>query len=319
MTVAPVAIVGAGPTGLAVGIELKRRGIPHVVFDKGALVDSIRRFPVNMVFFTTPELLEIGDLPLVTAQEKPVRLEALKYYRKVTEYYGLAVRFYEKVDAVRRTNGAFTVATPRGTYDAQKVVVATGYYDHPNLLGVPGEELKKVSHYYTEAHPYFGHDVAVVGGANSAAEAALDLFRSGARVSLIHRGTEVSRSIKYWVRPDIENRLERGEIRAFFETKVVEIREKTLVLEKAGATFELKNDFVLALTGYHTDTAFLGAMGVAFDANGRPEHDPETLETNVPGLYLAGSVTGGRDNRNIFIENGRFHGKRIAEHVAARL
>jgi thioredoxin reductase (NADPH) len=223
-----VAVIGAGPAGLATAIECTRQDLSYAVLDKGILVDSIRRFPVNMVFFTTPELLEIGDIPLVTPHEKPTRIEALKYYRRVAEHYQLSLHFYETVDGVQREKETFVLHTtprtgPPRTYRAENVVVATGYYDNPNLLGVPGEELPKVSHYYREAHPYFGMDVAVIGGANSAAETALELFRSGVRVTLIHREKALSTHIKYWVRPDILNRVERKEIRALFETGVEEI------------------------------------------------------------------------------------------------
>ncbi|MFQ5789987.1 MAG: YpdA family putative bacillithiol disulfide reductase [Acidobacteriota bacterium] len=327
MSALDVAIVGGGPSGLAAAIECTRRGLSHTVVEKGTVVDAIGRFPVNMVFFTTPELLEIGDLPLVTANEKPVRLEALKYYRKVAQHYGLPLRLYEKVEEVRLDNGHFRLRTtprvgPSRTYAARNVLIATGYYDTPNLLGVPGEDLPKVSHYYREAHPYFSLEVAVIGGANSAAEAALELYRSGAKVTLIHRRAELSRHIKYWVRPDIENRIQRGEIRAFLETEVEEILADRLRLKKkaSGKRLEIPNDFVLALTGYHADFPFLESMGMRIDREtGKPEHDPETYETNVPGLYVAGGLVAGFQTNHIFIENGRLHGAKIVAHIASRL
>ncbi len=325
MTNLDVAIVGGGPAGLAAAIECKRRGLSHVVIEKGAVVDSISRFPVNMVFFTTPELLEIGDLPLVTPHEKPTRVEALKYYRRAVEHFRLPLKLYEKVDRVLRQNGTFCIETnPRlgesRTYQAKNVVVATGYYDHPNLLGIPGEDLTKVSHYYTEPHAYFSLEVAVIGGANSAAETALELFRSGVRVTLIHREAELSSHIKYWVRPDIQNRIQRGEIRAFFETEAEEILPDRIVLKRANRQrMEIPNDFVFALTGYRPDYPFLESMGIRIDSKtGQPEHDPETMETNVAGLFVAGGIAAGKQANKIFIENGRLHGAQIVRHIMSR-
>ena len=320
-----VAIVGAGPAGLSTAIECTRRGLSHVVLDKGTLVDSIRRFPVHMVFFTTPELLEIGDMPLVTPHEKPTRVEALKYYRRVAEHFDLELHPYEKVDHVRRENGSFQLTTtPRlggsRTYEASNVVVATGYYDNPNMMNVPGEDLPKVSHYYHESHPYFGLEVAVIGGANSAAETALELFRSGVKVTLIHREKELSSHIKYWVRPDIVNRVERKEIRALFDTDVEEIfPDKLRLKKKSGEHFEIPNDFVLALTGYHPDYPFLESMGIHIEPeNGEPVHDAETMETDIPGIYVAGGIAAGRQANKIFIENGRLHGIQIVKHISAK-
>jgi thioredoxin reductase (NADPH) len=323
-----VAIIGGGPSGLAAAIECTKKGLSHVVVEKGSLVDAIRRFPMNMVFFTTPDLLEIGELPLVCAREKPTRLEALKYYRRVSEFYRLKVKLYEKVDAVRAVKGHFELKSSyqRGqvvspeALTARRLVVANGYYDNPNYLGIPGENLPKVSHYYTEAHPYYGLDVAVIGGGNSAAETVLDLYRSGVKVRLIHRGSDVSTHIKYWVRPDIKNRIDRKEVEAHLETRVVEILPDKLVLEKKGGEkLEIPNDAVLALTGYHPDYAFLESMGIHIDAeSGKPQTDPETCETNVSGIYLAGGIVAGRETNKIFIENGRFHGQKIIKHVAGK-
>jgi thioredoxin reductase (NADPH) len=321
-----VAIIGGGPAGLATAIECGRKRLSHVVLEKGALVESIRRFPVNMVFFTTPDLLEIGELPLTCLGEKPTRLESLKYYRRVASHYRIPLRLYERVRAVSRVNGGFELET---SYElgrdgapaplrARTLVLACGYYDNPNLLGVPGEDLPKVSHYFTESHPYFGLETAVIGGANSAAECALDLFRSGVSVTLIHRGPALSTHIKYWVRPDILNRIERGEVKALLETEVVAIRRERLELRrKTGERFAIANDAVLALTGYRPDYAFLSSMGIAIDAaSGKPSVDPDTCETNVPGIYLAGGIVAGRETNKIFIENGRFHGKKIVERLA---
>jgi thioredoxin reductase (NADPH) len=315
-----VAIVGAGPTGLACGIELTRRGIANILFDKGCVVNSLYHYPTNMVFFTTPELLEIGDIPMTALNEKPVRAEALKYYRRVADHYDLDIRQYEAVDRVTGSDGAFAVHTPKGCYEAQKVILATGYYDRPNYLNVPGETLPKVIHYYKEAHPYFDHDVLVAGGKNSAAIAALELWWTGARVTLVHRRPALSDSIKYWIRPNIDNRIKNGEITAYFESRVAEIREKEAVIETPGGSVIIANDFVFAMTGYRPDTDFLGAHGITFDAETqRPHTNPETLESERPGVYLAGVLVAGMHTNEIFIENGRFHGRQIAEAIAKAL
>ena len=322
-----VAIIGGGPSGLATAIECTKNDLSYVVIEKGSLVDAIRRFPINMVFFTTPNLLEIGELPLVCSREKPTRLEALKYYRRAAEYYRLRTKLYARVDAVRRINGHFQVensftrgqvGTPE-LLTARKLVVATGYYDNPNYLGIPGEDLPKASHYYVEAHPYYGLDVAVIGGGNSAAETALDLFRSGVKVRLIHRNKEMSTHIKYWVRPDINNRISRGEIEAHLETEVEAILPDKLELKnKKGERYTIPNDAVLALTGYRPDYTFLESMGITIDnESGKPHTDPETCETNVSGIYLAGGIVAGRQTNKIFIENGRFHGQKIVKHLSS--
>jgi thioredoxin reductase (NADPH) len=311
--------IGAGPTGLATAIEAKRAGMQPLVIDKACLCNSIYHYPVNMVFFTTPELLEIGDLPLVCAGEKPTRLEALKYYRKATEHYALEPRLYENVLDVDGNDGNFTVATKtdNGTiekYHGKKIAVATGYYDLPNLLGVPGENLPHVSHYYTEPHAFWNQDVVVIGGKNSAAEAALDLYRSGARVTLVHRGKELGAKIKYWVRPDIENRIKAGQIQALLETRVDAITKEEVVVEQHARTKRIPAKQVFALTGYHPDYSFMESLGVKLDPETkRPAMDANTHESNVPGIHLAGVVIGGRHTGEIFIENGRFHGKQIIE------
>jgi len=311
--------IGAGPTGLATAIEAKRAGMRPLVIDKACLCNSLYRYPVNMVFFTTPELLEIGDLPLVCAAEKPTRGEALKYYRRAAEHYSLELRLYERVMRVWGKNEDFTVAstTEKGIeakYHARKIAVATGYYDLPNLLGVPGENLPHVSHYYTEPHAFWNQDVVVIGGKNSAAEAALDLYRNGARVTLVHRNKDLGASVKYWVRPDIENRIKAGQVKALFETRVKEITTEEVVVENRAGEMRLPARQVFALTGYHPDYAFIESLGVQLDPESRkPKLHPKTLESNVPGIHLAGVVTGGRHTGEIFIENGRLHGKQIIE------
>jgi len=314
-----VICVGAGPTGLACAMEAKRAGMRPLVIDKGCLCNSIYNYPVNMVFFTTPELLEIGDLPMVCGGEKPTRTEALKYYRKGAEHYGLELRLYEKVLRVDGQDGAFTVVTERENgaierYQGKKIVVATGYYDLPNEMSVPGEDLPHVSHYYTEPHPYWNQDVAVIGGKNSSVEAALDLYRNGARVTLLVRGADLGASIKYWVRPDIENRIKAEQIKAYFNVKVKEIVGEGVVIEHGGHVRLVRAKQVFALTGYHPDYTFIESLGVKLDADTRkPQLNATTLESNVKGIYLAGVVVGGRFTGEIFIENGRFHGKQIIE------
>jgi thioredoxin reductase (NADPH) len=314
--------IGAGPTGLATTIEAKRAGMRPLVIDKACLCNSIFHYPVNMVFFTTPELLEIGDLPLVCAAEKPTRGEALKYYRKAAEHYALELRLYERVLRVDGQDENFTVitATEKGTehkYQSKKIAVATGYYDLPNLLGVPGEELPHVSHYYTEPHEFWNQEVAVIGGKNSAAEAALDLYRNGAQVTLVHRKKELGATIKYWVRPDIENRIKAGQVKALFETRVKRITRDEVVVENGNGEKRLPARRVFALTGYHPDFTFIESLGVRLDPESRkPALDPNTLESNVAGIHLAGVVIGGRYTGEIFIENGRFHGKQIIQALA---
>ena len=311
-------VVGAGPTGLACGIELKQRGVGAVLIEKGCVVNSLYNYPTHMVFFTTPELLEIGGLPMTSLNEKPGRTEALKYYRRVAEYYGLNIHQYERVLSIDGEDGNFHISTTKTEYRARKIVIATGYYDVPNMLNVPGEDLDKVIHYYKEPHPYYNHDVLVVGAKNSAAIAALELYWTGARVTLVHRGPWISDRVKYWIKPNIENRVKNGEIQAFFNTRLIEIQPKSVLLETPEGPRTLKNDFVFAMTGYRPDTQFLDAHGIHFDPeSGRPYTDPETLESDRKGMYLAGVLVAGMHTNEIFIENGRFHGKKIAEAIAA--
>jgi thioredoxin reductase (NADPH) len=288
-----------------------------LVIDKGCLCNSLYHYPVNMVFFTTPELLEIGDLPLTSPSEKPTRAEALKYYRKCAEHYALELRLGHRVESVEGNEGRFRVHArdEQGTvaqFEARKIVVATGYYDLPNRLGVPGEDLPHVSHYYTEPHPFWQRDVVVIGGKNSAAEAALDLYRSGARVTLVHRRAELGSTIKYWVRPDIENRIKAGQVRALFETEVRRFEPGHVWVSSHAGERALPAVQVFALTGYHPDFGFLRSLGISLDpATNKPTMDPQTHESNVPGIFLAGVVIGGNHTSEIFIENGRFHGKQI--------
>ena len=330
MAVRDILIVGAGPSGLATAIAAKQHGLDYVVVEKGALVNSIFRFPAHMIFFTPPDLLEIGGLPLVTPFDKPTRLEALRYYRRVVETYGLQIALQEQVMAIERDGDVFAITTAdvdaagaalqtRRVREARAVVLAIGYYDHPNCLGVPGETLPHVSHYYSEAHPYYRRRVVIVGGRNSAAETALELFRAGAHVTLVHRGAELGESIKYWVRPDIENRIKEGSIAARFDTHVVEITSRSVVVERAGGREELPADAVLLLTGYRPDVALMQRAGIRCDEQTlAPALDAETFETNVPNLFIAGGAIAGRNTGSIFIENGRFHGERIVKTLAER-
>jgi len=315
-----VVIIGAGPTGLAAAIEAKKSGLRYAVFDKGGITDSILRFPTQMIFFTTPELLEIGNIPLVSEREKPSRNEALKYYRKVVGTYQLNVHQYEEVLRVKQTQPhLFRVETANAFYDTRNIVIATGYYDNPNVMGIPGENLPHVSHYYTEAHPFYDRDVVVIGGKNSAAEAALDLFRGGARVSLVHRGPVMGETVKYWVRPDVENRFKKGEIASYFNATVTEITKTHVRVSSNGEAREIPAQQVFALTGYRCSTRFFDQLGVRYNLDTlRAEHNPETFETNVQGIYLAGSVIGGRQPGEIFIENGRLHGEVLVRSIVGR-
>ncbi len=320
-----VFIVGAGPTGLACAIEVQKIGYKALIIDKGCVVNSIYNYPANMTFFTTPELLEIGEIPFNTAHQKPTRQEALEYYRKVAEHYELHIRQYQWVKTVTGEDDDFRItATDRSggihDYRARKVILATGYYDLPNLMAIPGENLPKVFHYYREPHPFYDSEVLVIGGKNSAAEAALDLWRHGARVTLAHRHAGLHDHIKYWVRPDIENRIKNDEIPAYFNTTVREIGSDHVLLDTPDGPLRLKNDFVFAMTGYHPDFDFLRSVGIELATEQcRPVCDPETLESNVPGVYVAGVIVAGSRTNEIFIENGRFHGQLIAEGLKEKL
>jgi thioredoxin reductase (NADPH) len=321
-----VLVIGAGPTGLACGIDAQRAGFSVVLVDKGCLCNSLFHYPSHMTFFTTPELLEIGDMPFASPNAKPTRTEALEYYRKVSEHYRMDVRQYLTVERVTGEDGDFTVHcvdrfTRNVALRARKLVVSTGYYDLPNYIGIPGEELSKVKHYYDDPHPYSGLHVVVIGGKNSAAIAALELWRHGAKVTLVHRGPEMHRHVKYWILPDINNRIKNGEVTAYFESSVTSIGEDEVVLCTPSGERTLPNDFVFALTGYHPDFGFIERLGVHLDeSNDRvPVCDPLTHESNVPGIYLAGVIVAGERTNEIFIENGRFHGKLIADSLRVKM
>jgi thioredoxin reductase (NADPH) len=328
MTVRDLIIVGGGPAGLATAIAAAKRQLDYQVLEKGVLVNSVFRFPVHMVFFTTPDLLEIGGLPFVTPYDKPTRLEALRYYRRVVDTYGLDVTLGEEVTAINREptdGGLFSVETRsargvRRVLHTRAVVLAIGYYDHPNIVGIPGENLPHVAHYYREPHPHYRQRVVVVGGKNSAAETALELHRAGAHVTLVHRRPALADSIKYWVKPDIENRIAEGSIAARFESAIIEIRPTDVVIERHGVRESLPADAVYLMTGYHADSDLLRQAGVAIDRESEaPVYDAKTCETNVPNLFIAGGAVSGKDTAPIFIENGRFHGEAIVEVLADRL
>ena len=319
-------VIGAGPTGMACAIEAQRAGFSAILVDKGCLCNSLFHYPAHMTFFTTPELLEIGDMPFSSPNQKPTRSEALEYYRKVAEHYALDIRQYQTVDRVTGSDGDFRVHAidqfgRNVEHRARKLALATGYYDLPNYLDIPGEDLPKVKHYYHEPHPYFGLDVVVIGGKNSAAIAALDLWRHGARVTLVHRGAQMHKHVKYWILPDINNRIKNGEITAYFSSTVASITEDDVTLQTPQGSVTLPNQFVFALTGYHPDFAFIERLGVKLDATNarRPICDPATLESNVPGIYLGGVIVAGERTNEIFIENGRFHGKLIAADLKKKL
>ena len=323
MAVRDVIIVGGGPSGLAAAIHAKQQGLDYQVLEQGVLVNSIFRFPPQMVFFTTPELLEIGGVPLTSPYEKPTRAEALNYYRKVVDKYDLAISCDEKVLSITREGDVFAVETrtSRGvkrSREATHVVVAIGYYDHPVMLGIPGEDLPHVHHYYGEAHAHYRQRVVIVGGGNSAAEAALEMYRAGVQVTLVHRHAELKSTIKYWVLPDIMNRIREQSVAARFSTCLTGITPTSVKVKGPNGTEEIPADAVFLLTGYRADAQLMVDAGVELTEREAPRYDPETFETNVPGLFVAGGALAGVDTGTIFIENGRFHGEKILEVIARR-
>ncbi len=314
-----VIVVGGGPSGLSCAIEAKKAQLSAVVLEKGSIVDAIRRFPSNLIWFSTPELLEIGDVPFVISSVRPTRVDTLRYYQKVVQYHGLEFRYFDPVESVTKGKEEFTVTTSSGkVYRGRNVVLATGYFDNPNRLDVPGESLPHVMHYYDEPFKYFDCDVAIIGGRNSAVEAALDLYRHGARVTLIHRRENLSPGVKYWILPDIENRIKAGQVKAVFGTTVREIRQRSVVVNAPDGEKELSSDFVFVLIGFHPDTAHLRRFGVEVQSDTlAPCFDERTFETNVKGLYVAGSLVAGKNNNKVFVENGRLHGAVIVESIVS--
>ncbi|NBB76273.1 MAG: YpdA family putative bacillithiol disulfide reductase [Bacteroidetes bacterium] len=316
-----VIIIGAGPIGLATAIELKNRGVESLILERGCLVNSIFHYPSNMTFFSTSDRLEIGNVPFISHGPKPTRREALEYYRRTAEHHELNIRLYEEVTGVNGQDGEFTVNTSKGSYTANKIVLATGFYGQENRLDVPGEELPKVTHYYSEPHKYAWQNVLVVGGGNSAADAALETWRSNANVSMVVKYSELKPSIKYWVKPDIENRIKEGSITGYFDSEVKEIRHSEVDIQTPEGLVTIANDFVIAMTGYHPHFGLMEKLGIELtkDEVKMPVYDNETLETNRKGLYVAGVVCGGMDTSSLFIENTRVHADHIATHVEESL
>lgn len=314
-----VIIIGAGPIGLACGIEAQKAGLDYLIIDKGCLVNSIYQYPHTMTFFSTSERLEIGGVPFISINHKPTRTEALEYYRRVCTTWNLKVKLYENVETVSKTGEVFVLSTTKDTYKTACVILALGFYDLPFLLNVAGENLPKVKHYYDEPHPYFGQKVAVIGAANSAVDAALETWRKGAEVTMIIREGEIRESVKYWVKPDIENRIKEGSIKAYFNSTVRCITPQTIEVNTPQGNVIVENDFVLAMTGYQPPFNFMSAMGISFqkDEYNTPAYNETTMETNVKGLYLAGVVCGGLKTNKWFIENSRMHAEIILKHITS--
>jgi thioredoxin reductase (NADPH) len=318
-----VLIIGAGPIGLTCGIEAQNRGLSYLIVEKGCLVNSIYHYPTNMTFFSTSDKIEIGGVPFVSHGDKPTRREALEYYRRVKQKYDLKVNTYERVENIQKEESEdyYQVQTDKADYRARAVVVSTGFYDHPNLLNVPGEDLSKVMHYYDDPHPYLGHKILVVGAANSAVDVALETWRKGAEVTLVHRGAELGHRVKYWVRPDIENRIKEGSIPAYFNSTVKAIYPDRVEINTPEGTVELENDFVFAMTGYQPDFAWLEKIGITIcdDELRLPQRDEKTFESNLPNVFLAGTVCGGMHTSKWFIENSREHAEVVMEVIRERV
>ncbi|WP_299088297.1 YpdA family putative bacillithiol disulfide reductase [uncultured Metabacillus sp.] len=312
-------IVGGGPCGLSAAIAIEKIGIKPLVIEKGNIVNAIYHYPTHQTFFSSSEKLEIGEVPFITENRKPYRNQALAYYREVVRRKDIRIHSFEKVEKVEKQGKMFYVFTDKEIYEAKQVVIATGYYDHPNYMDIPGEDLPKVFHYFKEGHPYFNKDVVVIGGKNSSVDAALELVKAGARVTVLYRGKDYSPSIKPWILPEFEALVRNGLITMEFQANVLKISEETVIYEVNGQSKEIKNDFVFAMTGYHPDHQFLTKMGVTIDPEtGRPTFNPETMETNVEGIFIAGVIAAGNNANEIFIENGRFHGQLIYEAIKER-
>lgn len=313
-------IIGAGPIGLTCGIEAVKRNISYLILEKGCIVNSVFNYPVNMTFFSTSDRLEIGGVPFVSHGDKPTRREALEYYRRVVDAWKLRINTYEKVFSIEKKENQFIISTSKSIYKSENVIISTGFFDYPNLLNVPGEELPKVFHYFKEAHPYAYKKVAVIGAGNSAVDVALETYRRGAEVTMIIREDKLKDSVKYWVKPDIENRIKEGSIKAFFNSTVEEIKEEEIIINSPDGIKSIPNDFVFAMTGYHPDYDFLSKAGIRFtsDENKVPIFNPDTFETNVERLFLAGVVCGGMETNKWFIENSRDHAEKIFNYITSK-
>ena len=319
MEILDVLIIGAGPIGLNCALEAEKNGLSYVIIEKGTIVNSLYNYPLYMRFFSTADKLEIAEIPFITTSPKPGRQDALEYYQGIARQKALKIKLYEKVLNISK-NELFEIQTSKAKYLAKNVIIATGFYDIPNLLNIPGENLPKVKHYYTEPYPYANQKVVVIGASNSAVDAALETYRKGAEVTMIIKGSEISKSVKYWVKPDIENRIAEGSIKGYFNAEMIEIKENSVIFkDELGKIHEIKNDFVLAMTGYLPDFEFLKNSGIELKGDSLvPAYDPETMETNVANLYLAGVVCGGKDTHLWFIENSRIHAEIILNHIADR-
>ena len=315
-----IIIIGAGPIGIACALECKKRNWNYLVIEKGALTNSLFNYPLNMTFFSTSEKLEIDNIPFISNNPKPTRNEALEYYRRVVTSNQLNIKLYEEVSTIKKINDDFNIETSKNQYKAKKVIIATGFYDIPNLLNVPGEDLPKVFHYYKEAHPFTLQNIAVVGASNSSVDAALEIYRKGGNVTMIVRGESIGERVKYWVRPDILNRIEEGSIKAYFNSEITKIEEHQIKIKTPEGQITLPNDYVIALTGYQPNFKFLDQAGIKFSEDKKhiPNYNPDTMESNVEGLYLAGVICGGMETHKWFIENSRIHAKLIAEDIASK-
>jgi len=313
-----VIIIGAGPIGLTCGIEAEKENVDYLILEKGCLVNSLFHYPTNMIYFSTSERLEIGDVPFVSHSDKPTRRESLEYYRRVADSWKLKINTYEKVEAVEQSGNDFKVFTNKETYSVEKIIIATGFYDHPNYLNIPGEDKPKVKHYFDEAHPYAYLKLVVIGGGNSGVDVALETYRRGSEVTMVIREPNLKEGVKYWVRPDIENRIKEGSIKAYFNSELTEIRDDEVDIKTPDGMVAIKNDFVFAMTGYHPDYSFLKKVGIKIsdDEKHIPHFDEKTFETNIPGIYLAGVVCGGMDTGKWFIENARFQAVEIFKDIS---
>lgn len=312
-----ILIIGGGPIGLACGIEAKKAGLSYLILEKGCLVNSLYNYPSNMTFFSTADKLEIGNVPFMSLSVKPNRNEALEYYRRVSDQFKLNIHLFEKVEAVEDFDGKYLLKTSKSSYQTKNIIIATGFYDLPNLMNIPGEELPKVKHYYKDPHYYAGQKVLVVGANNSAVDAALETYRKGAEVTMVIRESQIGERVKYWVRPDIINRIKEGSIKAYFNSGLEEVREHEVIIQSPEGKLAIPNDFVLAMTGYQPDFSFLRSIGIRIsdDEQQVPEHNPETMESNKKGIYLAGVVCGGMNTHLWFIENSRVHAEKIVKQL----